>query len=592
MATNKTISELAKEEHERSLAKNRKTVQAYNRDVLGSYEAAQKNAYESALPLSNESITGRSDYKFMQKARSVVFTEMQSQKEKEKRDFNKAYNILKDAEGPAGGITDMPVRITDALGRDIGRLEANVHNTIANAATKAFGDEPLFDSGIGKTSKLNENLDKFDTFSTAAINDITRIVTESPWLEKKIKALREPSDKPLEMKKVNPFFDGVNNIFATGFRSIMRDFADILNEWWHDPRTLCCFIKSIAALAISAGKKAQMEIGRNEISLFNKTISFGKEIQNESYSSIYRKTVKKYFAGDQKFSELTGTREFFDKMITILKMIRSFLVQELNFNFALNLDLGLSMGKASMGALMALLAALQQMLEDKIYNQLMVWTKKYVREEIRQCLPFEKLLRLLADFMSGPDGIFKFIEEFVNSYLIGFQANNQFGFDKNLKTKAMDLAALDKVIKLLEKLRDSILNLELCMEADFSKTDTPTDDANTPLASQLNKSVGLKPGYDAMNNSNTGNRVTYPTDREITAFLIDRLGESPEFAKQVLDSAKANTDITSGRTSGSPDNAGNSSTAGLKMAIGDCARTLNSQRLEELATLIADWEII
>jgi hypothetical protein len=559
------------EEREQALAKKRELIKAYNRDALGSYNTAQKRAYENALPdgILGGGMGKRVDYQWIQKIRGIAETEFNNQNRKEKDELIQAYNLKKVPNGPIGSFTDMPVRIIDALGRDVGIMAANSRDRFSVQT-----NDNLFGSGSGflprSINVADKAVDTAGEYINAFKDDVTRIVTESPWIQKKLKSLKEKAKNPLSLKDVNSFMDKTNNVFSSGLRRFLGDFGEILNEWWHDPRTLCCFIKTVTALALATGKKIQ---GKGE---------FGSE---------YNKFIKKVMSGEQQISELTGTREFFDKMISILKIIRDFLGQELNFNFALNLDLGLAMSKASIGALMALLSALQQMLEDKIYSKMMEFVENNVGEEIRQCLPFEKLLRMLADWMSGPDGLFKYIESFVDAYMIGFQTNVQYGFDQASKVKMMDTAALDKLINLLEKLRDSMMNLELCIEADFNKTPELSDDGDI---TSKEKSVGIgRTNFNQLAGSVSGQgSVRYPTDTEVTAFLVNRLGESQEFANQVIASAHAGFDLNVGRAAGSPDNAGGDAAADLRMAIGDCARTLNSARIEELARLVADWEII
>ncbi|HLD91514.1 MAG TPA: hypothetical protein VI911_11000 [Patescibacteria group bacterium] len=580
-----SFDESKRQESEDAIERKVDYLEALGRDQLGSYDRAQKRAYDNALPddqfalVPGVGVAGnalnigkRSDYQWIQKVRNIAAIEFENQRKNELNELQAAYNLKTAPTSPIGQFTDIPVRITDALGRDIGASFSRSRNDFASGVASVFG----------QSGSIAPVVDTADRYVRAAIDDVTKIITESPWIEKRIKSLKDKANKPLNLPDVNSFLGGVNNVFATHFRKVMGDLGDILNEWWHDPRTLCCLIKTLAALALATGKK----IG-NETGLY--------EPDAGSFGATYNKIVKKYFTGNAKFSELTGTRDFFDKMIAILKIIRNFLNQDLNFNFALNLDLGLSMSKASIGALMALLTALQQMLEDKIYTKMMEITKKYVREEIRQCIPFEKLLRLLADWMTGPDGLFKYIEQFVDAYMIGFAQNMQYGFDQSAKNKMMDLAALDKLIALLEKLRDSMLNLELCIEADFSKTPELSDDGMNS-----EKTVGMGPtNYSGLvdqiqGKKPIGNNIVYPTDREIMAFITGPLGESQAFATQVLTSAKLVSDVNVGRAAGSPDNqgAGTAGTDGISMAIGDCARTVNPTRLEEIARLVADWDII
>ena len=599
------FEDLVQQEHEQSLAKKRGIIEAYNRDALGSYDQAQQRAYDNALPddqfapvpgavygLGNAAnfikLGKRADYQFIQKVRSIAERKFAQEQEQHQNEMISAYNLKRAPEGPIGSFVDMPVRIIDGMGRNLGSSFAEARNDFAASASGLFGSDSGLNRAVDSASGF---LDRAEAFT----DDIGKIVTQSPWIEKRLANLRDKANTPVKMKDVNGFFDGMNNVFSSHFRKILGDFADILDEWWHDPRTLCCLIKTLAALAVASAKKIQVETGVTDIDIFGKTVNIG-DLRDESFGSIYKRVVNKYFSGDMQITELTGTREFFDKMITILKLIRGFLSNELNFNFGLNLDLGLMMNKASVGALMALLAALQQMLEDKIYAKMMGFIKKYVREEIRQCLPFEKLLRLLADWMTGPDGLFKYIEQFVDAYMIGFAQNMQYGFDEGMKQKMLDLAALDKLIALLERLRDAMLNLELCMEADFNETPAPGDDG---FGLPTEQTVGNGPNnYGDLVDAIRGNKPTgfyksaIPSRNEMYNFFTNRLGFTDDVANQILDTSATSSNLNGGLASGGPNNTGADGVANLTTAIGDCARTLNPQRIEDLAKLIADWEII
>ena len=585
------IADATRQEQEQSIQNQQKLIDAYNSNPLQSYQAAQQNAYDSALPdgvgtivpgpgglgalfgapvvagssTSLLNIGKRKDMQFIQKVRSVANIAYQDRQTQEQGRLQQAYNLIAPPTGPIGSFVDMPIRITDALGRSIGTMMGNAQTSTQQVATNILGTSGALFAGINKA----------DQYVTAGLADISKIVTESPYIEKAIKGIKNLAPTPVDISKVSTFMGGVNSIYASSFRKVMMDLADILNSWYHDPRTLCCLIKSLAALAQASADAIK-----------------GKAAP--SINDEMKLVVSKYFNGNgtANLVQLSGTQDFFDKMIAILKIIRTFLTQDLNFNLALNLDLGLSMSKASIGALMALLTSLQQMLQDKIYTKLMDWVNKEVGSGLRQCLPFEKLIRLIASWMTVPDGLFKYIEQLVDAYMVGFQTNMQYGFNKSDKLKHMDVAALDKLIDLLTQLRDAMLKMELCIEADFNQPSTPG--TGQP---QSDNSAGIAPGnyndlVNQITNKATGNPVTYPTDREITAFLVNRLGESPEFAQQVLASANAGSNL-SGTATGSPDNAGGSSvSSNLSTALGDCAQTLTPSRINSLADLIAGWEII
>lgn len=577
-----TLEELTRAEHEAALNKKRETIEAYNRDAVGSYNRSYKSSYENSIPLFedrskiNPKTGERRDIEFIKKIRDVAYNEIKEQQGNEVREFTAKYDLTKPV-GPIGNYVDMPVRITDALGRDLGDKVGKARNVVVDAANTVFSP-----SGV-----LNKKIDSADKFITKGIDNVTKIITESPWIEKRIKALKDKSKDPLNLKDINSLFDGMNMI-AKGRRRIFADLAQILDEWWHDPRTLCCLIKTLAAIAVTSAKMIQNEVQKSV------GAAVGVKVRDIKFSTTYKESIKKYFSGgDNRFSAISNTTEFFDKMIAILKIIKSFLTNSANFNLGLNLDLGLSMSKASVGALMGLLTALQQMLENTIYTKLMDLVNNYVREEIRQCLPFERLMRLIADVMSGPDGIFKQIEQYIDSYMLSFQSNMQFGFDQSSKFKLMDIAALDKLINLLTKMRDAVLNLEMCVEADFNQSPDISDDVITENRTGIRSSnYPESADINATGKVSNNNSIIYPTDTEIRAFIVNRLGETDEFATQVLNSAKINSDLNIGRASGSPDNSGSNSINGLRMAIGDCARTLNSKRIEELANLISDWDII
>ena len=269
--------------------------------------------------------------------------------------------------------------------------------------------------------------------------------------------------------------------------------------------------------------------------------------------------------------------------------------------------------------------ALQQMLEDQLFYNLMSYVERNISDEWRQCFPFERLLRIIADFLTGPDGLFKYIEQFVNAHLANLQAGAHFGFNSAKKFKMIDVTALDRLIAILEAIRDAILNFELCIEADFSEDvgpDLQTEDTRggRPIFSPfgLNRTFtgnqyqfeaeGLGPGQDTdqgdqlarqqIGRGTDGTGVVFPTDTEIKAFITNRLGESPEFADQVLATSKRSSDI-SGRAAGSSTGQGggtdDNSTGGfanqIERAIGDCSRTLDPNRILELSKLMSEWDI-
>lgn len=564
-----SFNEAVEREHKQSLANQQDVIRAYNKDVVGSYNQAEKNAYSNSFfnPANNRDPRDN----FITKVRGIAQSTFESQRKDELNALSKRYNIdrnkVSDATAGDIGLLDtpttapnMPERISYGIARDIGKNFGELQNTYASGVAGVLGEHSPLTRGIDNTTR----------FAGALKDDIIPIITASPWMTKGINKIKEQGAKIKDLAQVNGFLDGLHNVHSQWLRNLVNEFADVLDAWYHDPRTLCCFIKNIAAWATASNANF-------------------KEIQT------------KYFHGQVKWSELTGVRVFFDKLIAILKIIREFLKQDIGFTFMLSLDIGLAMSKASLGALVAALMALQQMLEDTIYAELLKIVNKNIREEWRQCFPFERLLRIIADFLSGPDGLFKYIEQYIDSFLNTFSANMHNAFNASKKQKLLDITAIDKLIALLEAIRDALLNLELCIEADFSETSNISDDA-----SRSEKTVGVgSRNYPELINkirrqdektnikpNLLSKKVIFPTDNEIKTFITNRLGESEAFADQVILTANRSSDSGQVTGSNSKDTRGLGAFADqLQSAIGDCARTLDSNKILELANLMSDWEI-
>lgn len=569
-----TLGEAAEVEHQRSLDRQRDTVRAYDQDVLGSYETSQQNARRSGglFRDGNEGQDSREEY--IARVRAVAYDTFERERKDELDALSRRYNIDKGQIKSDVGFLDTPLNVVGAVGRDIGNLTGQVNNGHAALVSGVFGQDSALSNGLDVISAGASGVARI---TGAVKDDIAQIVTESPWIKKGVKKLSAAGQKIRDLAQVNKFMSGLTGVYGGWLRQLVGDFADILDEWYHDPRTLCCFIKNMAAWAEASG---QGEFDR---------------IRDE------------YFSGEVEWSTFTGVREAFDKIIVVLGIIRDFLKQDVGFEFLLSIDLGLMMGKAAVGGLTAALMMLQQMLEDAIYSKLLEIVKENVDDNWRQCFPFEKMLRIIADFLSGPDGLFKYIEQYIDSFLAGFAANTNFGFNQAKKQKLLDVTAIDKLIKMLEAIRDALLNLELCIEADFSQTEGQDDDPNRSESgvglgdrqyNGLAKRAKKEGAQDVETTPGKGGvgRVVFPTDNEVKAFVMNRLGESEAFASQVIAESKKSSTI-SGRAAGASDSAGQDTTGTggigkqIETAIGDCARTLDSGRITELANLMASWDI-
>jgi hypothetical protein len=552
-----TYDDLQELEHRKSLQKQREVIEAYDKDVLGSYQKAKEKAEAG-------SITSDSD-RFIERVRTVAIAEFQDELDEEVTALKKKYDFDQDRVVKQDlDVLDVPLSMAEGMARDVGVILGKTDDVYASLISGVVGTGSLLDRGL---SAISDTVDKGRLIGRSLYDDVGNIVTESPWIKKGLEFLDEKEEQISAIKDEHPFMYGIQMVHTRWLREIAADLGDILNEWYHDPRTLCCFIKNIAALAKISGGDAES-----------------------------------YFKGDVKWTDLTGTREFFDKIIAILKVIRAFLTRDIGFGDMLTIDLGLAMSKASMAALMAALMAIHQGLRDTLYAKMLDWLDDRMADEWQQCFPFEQLLRLIAEFITGPEGLLRFIQQYVDSFLGSLSKNMHFGYDRNMKNRMKDVAAIDKLISLLEALRDALLNLEMCIEADFSQTDEISDDKNR---SELR--VDIEDSYtDLIQDLRTGTSgrersgpagVVFPTDNEVKNFITNRLGESEDFADQVIKTAKRMSD-SSGRSTGAADSAGSdTSVTGrggireIERAIGDCARTLNPDKLLKLSNVMANWEI-
>jgi len=567
---------LLNEEHQQSLYDNREILEEYNEDVIGSSSRARQNAYSGSFSAYQDNDEHRAA--FIQNTRSRANTTYENQLREERSKVNSKYDKN------ANHILDVPISYADdsinAVGAFIRDDDNTAHNMLAGATNSRFG--------VGKDGYLNKGLTSAENFKKEIANsELIRNGMNG------IDAFRNAPDKLSKASeglfKDSPHYGKVHRKVNKHLRMFTSDLMEILVEWWHDPRTLCCFIKNITAAAHSYFGKDTVWVDEKD-ELGNPVIDpeTGKVVQKEV------DTVKAILNGDYEYEGITKTREFFDKMIVILNLIKKFLQSSISFDLMLSLDLGLAISKASLSALVAILMSLQQMLQDQVYYKMLAWVEDNWHENWRQCFPIERLLRLIADWVTGPNGLFKDVERWVNGFLSEFSTGPK-NFTSADKKKMIDITAIDKLINLLIWLRDAVLNYELCIEADFNGdedlndasdgSDTSDQSRGGSLTEPINAGLGTQ-GLNKPAGFGFNGGVVFPTDNEIHAFITNRMGESTEFADQVLATAKRveNSSPVTGSN-----NIGNESD--LEHAIGDCARTINSNKIMDLAKLMSSWDL-
>lgn len=593
--TIQTYGDLVEKEHMRSVDAKRKTTEAYNKDVAGSYQTAQQAAYDNSWTGVNRNPDLRTQ--FINKVRNTAVETFEKQRRDEMEQLASKYNLLTNTKiraGDVGSVLDIPVTVANAQARDAGGLIGDIESFNAAGISGVFGKNSLLDKGFDKLETTGKKLDARVKDIKAWPADQIETIKASPLIQSAMKKAKNLGDKLASFKEHLPFYDLLHKAGSPWLRKLMSGLSEILGEWFHDPRTLCCLIKNLTAAAMANNWKT-VEVPKKD--------DAGNPLRDGDGNLIMEdvEITTAILRGDYEFEWITATREFFDKLIVILEIIRDFLKTDLSFDFMLSMDLGMAISKASLSALVATLMALQQMLEDEIYLRLLTWVEQNTDANWRQCFPFEKLLRLIADWLAGPDGLFKYIERYVNGFLSEFSNNLHKGFSDSTKRKMVDVTALEKLIALLRWLRDAVLNFELCYEADFDGTQTLSDDASIGDAGLSIPAFVTPEDFDSIRGhrpadaNKTGlklGRIRYPTDVEIVAFVTNRMGETPEFAEQVLNTAAraATTPGTSGND-GAADSTKDNLAKQIEHAVGDCSRLTGQDRILELANLMSDWDL-
>lgn len=573
-----TLEEAAEVEYQKGLEANRESTQAYNVDVEGSFKRSLRNAKEGRIgsdPFDEDEATS-----FINRVRGAAKRAYKEEYDAEQNMLATRYNTkagkVKSDTVDLSNVLDVPTSYTEAAARDIGNVAGKAQEYKAGVVSGVLGEESILSKGL---DGITSTAEMASAYGGAFSKDIENIISASPWLRKGLKRWNEYSDKKVnpELKETHPFQYGLWEVAEKQWvGNTIADMAEVLDAWYHDPRTLCCFVKNVSAWFHSWGK--------------------------ESFQTL----SQEYMAGQRDFSAITQTRKFINYTIAVLRIIKDFLTQDAGFQLMLSIDLGLMMGKTLVAGVAAALMAAQAMWEDTVYywmsNGLDRWFKGTQIESLKQCFPFEKLLRIIADFLSGPDGLFAYIEKFLNNWLKGFSSNMRYGFNDATKKIMLDVTAIDKLIVILEAIRDSMLSLELCIEADFRETDgDPTDDASLKEptvgvgVSNFDSLRKIAANQDIIDGDQVGadkvSQIVFPTDNEVRSFITSRLGETEEFADQVIWTANKTDDKNKGTSSNITGGSDRGDLGDLESALGDCARTLNPDSILELSKLMTNWDI-
>lgn len=546
-------------------------------------------------------------------------------------------------------ILDTPVAIYSKAGELAGR-SAQYISEQARKGAKALDQIP----GLNKVDDGLKYLDKsgalnalangelpggeaFTNFTQKTTNRIEKF-KNAPWIGKIAAFPATLTSYSIKAIMPEPWDKVINGITLKLTRDLLSELAQVLVDWYQDPKTLCCLIKNLAAIGSMIKNKSNLEEELNKS--FNGTREF---LGSDYFTTI--DTLKKI-------------KEFLDIIIDLIST-------DFSSDLLSGFDFGKELSDMLLGIINALLDAAIITGRQAWYDKVSGWFKdlRGINRAELQCLPLEKLIDVLFRFMSSDHGLFNVLKRYLDEYTRYLK----WRFIKNFKEKYInrekDLRFLRFLRDLIDKIIQALENFQICIEADYMEVDVapnPLTDINNnsdmcpygissqvtsnwtscPYRTLTNNNIlcrvsdqvpntNGRASYcnhpDAVNNyfnvqsynpqQNIGNilnksskigdknqvAVVFPTDNEVKNFLINSLGYSPTQAEQVVIEGQNNNSKIEGSlgkvdTSEKTNDGRNTNLDKdlinrknqLMSALGDCAKTLNPQTIADLANRLTD----
>lgn len=557
---------------------------------------------------------------------------------------------------------DTPVSISAKAGDALGK-KAQWLSEKAEQGINYLGQVPginKIDDGIkaidksGALKALSQGQlpggEAFENFLSDGISRIERI-KEAPWIGKMMALPATAVAESMKIIMPDSWDKIVNGITLEFTNDLLTEMAQILVDWYQDPKTLCCLIKNLSAL--------------------------GSMLREQDFSSENWDEEKQKFFKGINVDDYLGTDYFKAKKILI--NIREYLdiaIEVLSVDFTRELfatfDIGKEISDMLIGILIAVMEAMIASGKKAWYDKVQEWFKDLDQINI-QCLPFQKLIDALFRFFSDDHGLFNLLRRYIEEYARYLKWRFIKNFREKYISKTRDLQFLKFVRDLIGKIIESLENIEICVEADYSinAIENPLSDfgsqadlcpygisakvtndwadcpyrtlTNNDIVCRVNEKVTITNGrtsycihpdaiadyFDTQRYGDQGNlgkisgelpgsssklgdkeeiAITFPTDNEVRNFLINKLGYSQDQADQMIAESQSSSkegkievgsslsDLTGGNTS-------STTTDGrvlnrnedlidkrkeLMSALGDCAKTLSAGAVADLANRLKD----
>jgi len=224
-------------------------------------------------------------------------------------------------------------------------------------------------------------------------------------------------------------------------KGLAIDMLSVMANWFHDPKVICCLIQAIwSTYAISAFKNKQ-----NTFSLV-----------------------------DTKFGD------YLDTLISFLDLIIILLSNDIRKFVFFIPDFIKEITSGVMGAILLVMQETLFALRDSVINTILNWINSGIDNGNvwAKCLPFKQFLDVIKKYISDYGFIANIMEK-IKGWVAGLQL--KWGTHAKIVPNVNDLEFLYWLRDLLIKLKNALINFDLCVDYSFSSPDgiTVTGGNNT-----------------------------------------------------------------------------------------------------------------
>lgn len=247
----------------------------------------------------------------------------------------------------------------------------------------------------------------------------------------------------------------VNDLDNPILKGLGTEMLSVMSQWFYEPETLCCLIQGIWA-AYNDGNKNNKLKAANTTSLSIADTSFG---------------------------------DFLDSLISFLDLIIVFLTQDLRKLVTFIPDFIKEIFGTIMGAILLVIQETLFALKDSVINVIVDWIndKAKVDNIWARCLPMQKLIDLIKKYTQDY-GLLAELNEKIKGYVSGLIGSWGMLKNKELIMNANDIEYLFWLRNVLIKLKQAVINFDLCVEYDYHSNDIAVaiNDTSTKTVSKIN----------------------------------------------------------------------------------------------------------